>query len=185
MAWSILIEDIPPEGLEVKKEEAASCFGLESNNFVHYTEPVSASLKIEKEGKLVRVSGDFSLKAGYICARCLVEFFKEIKSSIDTVYEPEPSTRAAEETYSSEEELKPSYYGKEKMIDLGEEIRQGVFLSLPVKPLCREACRGLCPYCGQNLNQSSCSCRIEKMDSRFSKLKIFQAQGAAEKERKR
>ena len=141
MAWSILIEDIPAEGLDLKKEEAASYFGLERNDFVYYIDPISVSLKIEKEGRRIRVQGNFSLKMAYVCVRCLNEFFKEIKSSIDRVYEPGPLKGGGEETYSAE------------MIDLGEEVRQGVILSLSVKPLCREDCRGLCPHCGQNLNQ--------------------------------
>lgn len=169
MAWSILIEDIPAEGLDLKKEERASYFGLENNDFVYYTEPISVSLKLEKEGRRVRVNGNFSLRIEYACVRCLNKFFKEINSSIDTVYEPGPLERRDGETYS------------EETIDLGEEVRQGVILSLSVKPLCREDCRGFCPYCGQNVNQGSCSCRIEKPDPRFSKLKFFQDQRISEK----
>jgi len=59
------------------------------------------------------------------------------------------------------------------IIDLGEDVRQFLILSLPLKILCREDCAGLCPVCGANRNRSSCSCTTEEGDPRWAELKRF------------
>lgn len=55
-------------------------------------------------------------------------------------------------------------------VDLTEAVRQSVLLELPMKPLCRSDCAGLCPHCGKNLNDGPCDCREEPPDPRLSVL---------------
>ncbi|HOW28845.1 MAG TPA: DUF177 domain-containing protein [Elusimicrobiota bacterium] len=59
----------------------------------------------------------------------------------------------------------------EPQVDLIEEIRQALLLALPMKPLCRGECAGLCPHCGKNLNTEKCGCKSGEIDPRFDKLK--------------
>ncbi len=56
------------------------------------------------------------------------------------------------------------------IIDLREAVRQYALLLIPMKPLCREGCEGLCPECGRNLNQGPCGCPVRTVDPRWSKL---------------
>lgn len=56
------------------------------------------------------------------------------------------------------------------ILDLTETIRQHLLLALPSHPLCREDCAGLCPQCGANLNQESCTCSTEPADPRWARL---------------
>jgi uncharacterized protein len=63
-----------------------------------------------------------------------------------------------------------SFY-KDDTIDLGEVMREQFFLALPMKPLCRPDCRGLCPVCGKNRNIEQCECREEWTDPRLAPLK--------------
>jgi len=56
------------------------------------------------------------------------------------------------------------------VLDLTEAIRQYAVLALPMKPLCRKDCAGLCPNCGHNLNRGSCDCLAHEIDPRWSKL---------------
>lgn len=60
------------------------------------------------------------------------------------------------------------------IIDLGEDVRQYVILSLPLKMLCKEECAGLCPVCGGNRNRVRCTCTVEETDPRWATLKGFQ-----------
>ena len=55
------------------------------------------------------------------------------------------------------------------IMDISEAIRQYTVMALPIKPLCRQDCSGLCPTCGMNLNEKHCSCTHE-IDSRWEKL---------------
>jgi len=52
-------------------------------------------------------------------------------------------------------------------------MREQCYLSLPMKPLCRPDCRGLCPQCGTNLNRGACACRREWDDPRLTALKTL------------
>ena len=63
-----------------------------------------------------------------------------------------------------------SHY-KDDVIDLGEVMREQFFLALPMKPLCRPDCKGLCPICGANRNRQQCECREEWVDPRLAGLK--------------
>ena len=56
-------------------------------------------------------------------------------------------------------------------IDIAGPVREALILELPLKPLCREECRGLCPVCGVNRNERACDCKVEKTDSRWDGLR--------------
>ena len=72
----------------------------------------------------------------------------------------------------AEDDLGVSYY-KDDAIDLGEVMREQFYLALPMKPLCRETARGLCPVCGINRNRETCACQAEWVDPRLEALKKF------------
>jgi uncharacterized protein len=56
------------------------------------------------------------------------------------------------------------------MVDIAEPTREQIWVSLPLQPLCRPDCKGLCAQCGINLNHESCTCQEESIDSRFAIL---------------
>jgi uncharacterized protein len=59
------------------------------------------------------------------------------------------------------------------MIDLSDDVRQTVLLSVPLKLLCKADCRGLCPECGANMNADSCTCPSQSSDGRWEALRTF------------
>jgi uncharacterized protein len=71
-----------------------------------------------------------------------------------------------------EEDANFSFY-KGAEIDLGEILREHLALEIPIRYLCSESCKGLCPQCGQNLNSAACSCVPIKGDPRLAVLKEF------------
>ena len=84
-------------------------------------------------------------------ARCVVEseFSSEFLPSIDVF------TGLPQEIVADPEEPR---IGPNHLLDLADEIRQDIVTSQPIQPLCREACAGLCPNCGQDLNVARCDC---------------------------
>jgi uncharacterized protein len=56
-------------------------------------------------------------------------------------------------------------------LDLAPTLREQILLALPMDALCGEACKGLCPHCGQNLNEATCDCRADVADPRWAKLR--------------
>jgi uncharacterized protein len=59
------------------------------------------------------------------------------------------------------------------MIDLADDVRQTVVLAVPLKLLCKEECKGLCPRCGADLNKELCICPPEALDARWETLRRF------------
>jgi uncharacterized protein len=89
-------------------------------------------------------------------------------------------TPAPDEIEEPEVELSPEIvdevnlgYYREDEIDLDPIVLEQIVLQIPIKPLCREACKGLCPQCGADLNVESCECRVDSGDLRFAVLKNF------------
>ena len=80
------------------------------------------------------------------------------------------SWSAEDEREVQDEDLDTSYY-RDDQIDLNELLREQFYLALPMKPLCREDCAGLCPQCGTNLNTGTCQCTTEWEDPRLAPLK--------------
>jgi uncharacterized protein len=89
---------------------------------------------------------------------------------VDLRYLPASAMSAEGEREVAEEDLETSYY-RDDQIDLNELMREQFYLALPMKPLCREDCRGLCPQCGTNLNLGGCECDTGWHDPRLAPLK--------------
>jgi uncharacterized protein len=98
-----------------------------------------------------------------------------VDAAFDLRYVPHSENTGGEgeaEREIEEDDLTTAYY-RDETIDLGELVREQFYLALPMKPLCAEACKGLCPQCGMNLNQGTCDCRLEWQDPRFEALKAL------------
>jgi uncharacterized protein len=127
---------------------------------------------IKYEGEIYKAQGDkllhinITYKYEEACGRCLESFIKEGSSALTgrLVEKVDEVTQDEEEDFI--------YYVGEKL-DLTEDIMSMVILSLPMKPLCDEECKGLCPKCGTNRNKEECNCVVEDIDPRLAKLKDF------------
>lgn len=99
------------------------------------------------------------------CARCLKEFINRVETVL--------SGRLIESSKSNdtiyEDELIIYYENNE--LDLKEQILTSIILSLPMKSVCNDNCRGLCLVCGKDLNTEDCNCNIQEIDPRLAKLK--------------
>lgn len=116
----------------------------------------------------VRLSGQALLR----CARCQEIFPYRLRVSFAEHFRP--GAPAAEPAALQGEEGEVPYVTYQgDSIDLEEVIRQHALLSLPMKPLCRAECRGLCPTCGKNLNEGPCSCEPEEADPRWAPLRVI------------
>jgi uncharacterized protein len=122
---------------------------------------IQGELRIESviEGVLVsgRVRGDAVLQ----CARCLEEFDSEVTLRVTELFAgPGHEASDDEDVYQVE--------GME--IDLEPMVRDAVTLALPLNPLCKQNCQGLCATCGTDLNQGTCDCKEEDFDPRWAAL---------------
>ena len=118
----------------------------------------------------IRVAGDLSTKVEVICARCLEPVIAEVAKKFDLLYRPQGTDAGKAELSVTAAEAEVGYYRGEGLL-LEDVLREQVLLALPLKAICREDCRGLCPHCGKNLNLEQCSCAEAVDDPRWSALK--------------
>jgi uncharacterized protein len=104
------------------------------------------------------------------CSRCLEPFTIPIDVPFDLWYVPQTLNRGEGEQEIEEDDLATAYF-RDDLIDLGQLMREQFVLALPMKPLCSEACKGLCSQCGVNLNQVTCMCTRRWQDPRLSGLR--------------
>ena len=134
----------------------------------------TADLIVEHRGAKELVE-DIRLRASYHgpfeleCARCLEPVATNLRGEFDLIFRPEDVDVDLGERAISEEETEIGYYG-ENGLQLEDVVREQVLLSLPSRTLCEDACKGLCPRCGGNRNQSDCQCEEAPADPRWNAL---------------
>ncbi|MBV9080079.1 MAG: DUF177 domain-containing protein [Elusimicrobia bacterium] len=119
---------------------------------VAFHHPVTSKVqaRMTRDGEII-FSGHVKTVISYQCSRCLDVFDRPIDLEFQQVVPVED----------------------QQEIDMSGEIRETILVDLPVRALCREACRGICPICGTNLNKSSCRCAVTHVDTRWDALKKF------------
>jgi uncharacterized protein len=105
----------------------------------------------------IRLVGNVEAHLEFSCARCLEPVPDAVDTSFDLIYRPQGVDRRAHEVAISEAETEIGYYQGEGLL-LEDALREQVLLATPVRALCREDCKGLCPQCGRNLNVEQCNC---------------------------
>jgi uncharacterized protein len=107
------------------------------------------------------LQADFSAETTLECVRCLTNFEHALDWSFTELY-------AVDKRSETESEL---FLPEDAHLDLAELIRDFALLEIPISPIHNDACKGLCPECGQNLNIKDCGHRPAESDSPFAKLK--------------
>lgn len=134
--------------------------------------PVELRATVYKDHDRYRLVGQARTDIELVCSRCLEPYRLAVDAPFDLRYLPQSENSAEGEREVEDEDLSASYY-RDDQIDLGQLIEEQIYLGLPMKPLCQEACRGLCPQCGTNLNVEACSCDTRWTDPRLAGLKAI------------
>jgi len=130
---------------------------------------VQGEIRLLRTHRGILVRGVLRTEVELTCSRCLTVFNCPVTLNVDEEYIPTVDVVSGV-PLSSPEEPGPFIIDEHHVIDLTEAIRQYSLLVIPMKPLCREDCAGLCPNCGHNLNQGPCGCPLKEVDPRWSEL---------------
>jgi len=128
--------------------------------------PVGVSIVLEKTGNQVRLKGSVTAEGGFSCDRCTAEFRRPIVAAYRMYYVAE-----GEQFDGIDPSEIQSITPGSGSIDVTEDVRQTILLAVPLKLLCSEQCKGLCPHCGKNMNTDSCSCTVEREETRWEALR--------------
>jgi uncharacterized protein len=133
------------------------------------TAPVALSVAVRKDRMQFRLAGRVRTTIELTCSRCLEGYATPVDEAFDVLYLPHAPSGPGEERMVEDDDLSTAFY-EDNVIDLGQLMQEQCYLAVPMKPLCQEACRGLCPACGTNFNTGSCECRPAWVDPRLAVL---------------
>lgn len=144
----IEIDRIPDGGIDMHAEEPASLYGVDEA-LARFTSPVIIDVHADFLSGQLLVRGSIRAETAAVCSRCLKELSHPVRID-EYAFDCDAS--------------------KGDIIDLTENIREHIIIALPMKELCSEECKGLCPRCGKDLNVSGCDCSEKRVDPRFGGL---------------
>jgi uncharacterized protein len=155
-----------------KRFEPSLFAGAEGDVF-RIVSPVALSFDIDRqETGRYRVAGRLTGELELTCSRCLEPFRSPVATEFDLRYVPRVENAGDGEREVEEDDLSTAFYDGDE-IDLSQLITEQFQLALPMKPLCRDDCKGLCPQCGTNLNTGTCGCDQKWEDPRLAALKAI------------
>jgi uncharacterized protein len=131
--------------------------------------------KVTRLGDGVLVQGDVEANVHLQCSRCLEDISIPVDARLEEQFQPtvDVETGKAITKVESDEDDTTFTIDSNHMMDLTEPVRQALLVALPMRPLCREDCKGLCVECGANLNYVDCGHRQEESDSRWEALRAL------------
>ncbi|MCJ7643918.1 MAG: DUF177 domain-containing protein [Candidatus Aminicenantes bacterium] len=163
------IDRLPKEGIHVSRDFEFLSVELVEENAV-FLEPTRADVLVQRVGEEIWIKGRVSSRLSFVCSRCLTPFEFPIDSKFDLVYMPEEMAAGKDEL--NDEDMDRMFYS-DRNIDLRSVILEQLNLTFPPKPLCSEACEGICAVCGELIRDGTCACLVKESDFRFEKLKFL------------
>jgi len=110
-------------------------------------------------GILVQGSVDTQLELS--CVRCLEAYTMPVTLDVEEIFRLPDTSPIPDQPYAMT---------SDGAIDLTPLLRELTWIAIPLKPICRPDCKGLCPHCGANLNQGTCDCQKKEIDPRWALL---------------
>ena len=131
---------------------------------------LQGQLSIMRTDMGLLVGADLDANLRVVCSRCLRKFPNSMTFVIEEEFLPTVDVNTGESSHVQNRGEGSFTIDSRHILDLTEAVRQYTLTNQPMKPLCREDCQGLCPVCGINKNEGSCSCQGEARDSRLTPL---------------
>jgi uncharacterized protein len=133
--------------------------------------PLELHCKVSKSGEYILAEGTLKGLLRFTCDRCLKSFENPFRTCLEIQFRQGPDPNAGEETSETLPESDLVFFEGDS-VDLGDEIRQTLELSVPMRSLCSDACRGLCGGCGADLNVEKCRCSGPSADPQGRYLEV-------------
>ena len=131
---------------------------------------VLGTVRVLRTDKSIWVSAALDSEVVCTCSRCLVQFEQPVHFTIEEEFFPMVDVSTGGRVARSEDVDESSYIDANHILDLREVAKQYSTLTVPMKPVCSEDCRGLCSSCGANLNEAPCTCDKTPKDLRWGPL---------------
>lgn len=132
-----------------------------------FDSPIHLSIILCNTGKALQVEGEVKADIRLKCARCLSPFVYHLETEVKGEFRHEKNTASDDLNPEKEDDV---YFYSGHNLDLTDIVVENILLDLPMKFICHENCKGLCPVCGSNLNENQCDCQENDIDPRLAVL---------------
>lgn len=129
---------------------------------INFASPLEIYATATNTGNSFLVEGKVKSELLLRCSRCINEFSYKINGEFKAEFFPSPNAADSPEA--------DVHYYTGNLIELQDVVLESILLELPMKAVCAEDCKGLCPKCGTNLNEKQCDCSLEEIDPRLEIL---------------
>ena len=157
---------------ELKSEFNKKLFDMSARELpdrgtIFYDDHITCELSAKIVQFGFQLSGVIKATTKYECVRCLCNNLKDVTLPIKLWL-------SAKEILTRDDDQEMVHFPKNiNQIDMDESISDIIRLAVPINPNCNDNCKGICPNCGINLNQSSCDCKLDSHDSPWDVLNNF------------
>lgn len=165
----IKLEDLEHGSGDFSREYAPGDLTFDDQD-LSLVESVSVDGRIRRKHEEVELQGTLVTKVAVACGRCLKSVELPIEVEFAERFTPAVAWKNEEQHELQPDELNLAVFDGEG-IELDDLVKEEILLAMPGHTLCQEACKGLCPNCGTDLNAGACDCATEQIDSRWEKLK--------------
>jgi uncharacterized protein len=172
--YRVRLDDIPDSGLTravLGGLELVEAYLPEGEADFELLKPIRAEFRLQRQGREVQVEGRVETRLSVPCDRCLASIEQPVDTKVRLIFMPQPEVSEGGQLDLGEDDLETEFYGPDHVIDLGAVVVEELELAVPYRVLCKEACRGLCPGCGADLNREECRCGPKVTDPRLARLK--------------
>lgn len=154
---------------EIEAELDIETLGLTDDEDVNerFTEPIYLKIMIDKIRSQFFMKVKMTTTSHLVCDCCLDNFTKKVNDTFKIIISTEEKYNA---DYSSDKDFRVLPSGVNE-IDITDDIRESLLLTIPMQIKCADDCKGLCSRCGANLNHEQCDCDTEEIDPRWEVLK--------------
>jgi uncharacterized protein len=121
---------------------------------------------LEHSDDEVRIQGKYSVEMTAQCDRCLGSARFPLNARFDLYYRPASQIAGEEEVEIDDGEAEIGFY-EGSGLELKDVLREQILLALPMQRVCSEDCKGMCPACGRNRNETACDCKLENVYDRW------------------
>lgn len=159
---------------ELEFEETGEELNLRNNEM--FPNPIRTKIQLDKTETHIYLKARVGSTAHFSCDRCLKEFDREIDGEIKLYFEMVSHggrSHLVDDGIDPEEEDIRVFRPGQKEIDLSSDIRDTVLLTVPMKLVCAEDCKGICSGCKKDLNEESCICSEKPIDPRWEGLQAL------------
>lgn len=165
----IIVNRIPEKGIPVHSSENAGSMDISPSDLI-LNDDVHIDAMIRRDGEIFFVDGNIKTVLQLTCSRCAEDFPYIVDTFFHCHEEPLSMANSDIDVSLRKTDMDVDHYASEE-VDINRLFKEQLMLAVPVHPLCKPECLGLCPKCGQNLNVKRCDCPLEEPANPFAVLK--------------